>query len=154
MKRLCNVLIVLLIGVSMYGYGPSYDFVYDNLQYRYIQPIVSEDTSVAIVGVVNKDLLPANLVIPDSIYPTGGRYTIRRIERGAFSGCYGLTSVRLPTYSLEYLGDRAFYDCYRLKTIDFGQSVDTIGYIFHYCDSITELHFPASVRYIETDSTF
>ena len=58
-----------------------------------------------------------DLVIPNSV---------TSIERGAFGGCSGLTSVTIPN-SVTSIGDYAFYDCSGLTSVTIPNSVTSIG---------------------------
>ena len=53
--------------------------------------------------------------------------------------------------AVKYIGNSAFYQCYDLKEIDFGNSITKIdGYAFYSCDSLKEIVIPDSVTLIES----
>ncbi len=57
----------------------------------------------------------------------------------------GITDVKLPN-TLKILGDYAFYNCKSLENVDFGNSVESIGYeCFWNCSKIKKIVLPDSV---------
>jgi hypothetical protein len=61
------------------------------------------------------------------------------IGYGAFDGCSGLTSVTIPN-SVTTIGDRAFSSCSGLTSITIPNSVTTIGYgAFGVCSSLNTI---------------
>ena len=66
----------------------------------------------------------------------------------AFYGCYSLTSVETPN-SVTSIGEWAFYECYSLTSVTIGNSVTSIGdFAFYNCDSLTSIEIPNSVTSI------
>ena len=76
-----------------------------------------------------------------------------RLNKGAFSGCSGLTSVTLPD-SVTSIGYGAFRSCSGLTSITIPDSVTSIGeYAFGYCSGLTSVTIGNSVTSIG-DSAF
>ncbi|MCR4659709.1 MAG: leucine-rich repeat protein [Bacteroidales bacterium] len=67
-----------------------------------------------------------NLIIPSMIEHAGRRYVVDAIDRYAFKGCTGLTSVQLPN-TIQSIGECAFYGCSGLITVQIPESVTAIG---------------------------
>ena len=83
---------------------------------------------------------------------------IKKIEIGtganlgdyAFSTCYNLTSVTIPS-SVTSIGKNVFYFCYALKSITIPNSVTSIGNSFsYYCYNLTSVSIPSGVTSIGT----
>ena len=80
-----------------------------------------------------------NLVIPNSV---------TYIAQGAFSQCFGLTSVTIPN-SVTSIGSSAFYGCYGLTSVNIPNSVTWIGgSAFSSCSGLTSVTIPNSVTSI------
>ncbi|MDB4735940.1 leucine-rich repeat domain-containing protein, partial [Akkermansiaceae bacterium] len=74
---------------------------------------------------------------------------VTSIGGGAFSACFGLTSITIPD-SVTSIGDRAFGFCDSLTSITIGDGVNSIGgYAFSNCTSLTSITIPDSVTSIE-----
>ena len=66
----------------------------------------------------------------------------------AFSSCYSLTDVTIPS-SVTSIGNQAFYYCYSLADVTIPSSVTSIGSnTFSYCYSLTDVTIPSSVTSI------
>ena len=76
--------------------------------------------SAAIVGYTIKPV--GALIIPDTV----DGYAVKGIGNGAFSYCYGITSVTLPN-SLTHIGDAAFEWCISLTRVNLPAGVTNIG---------------------------
>lgn len=118
----------------------------------------------AIIKTENNELIQgcATTVIPSDV---------TRIGNGAFSGCYGLTSITIPQ-SVSTIGTNAFNGCIRLTSIEIPSSMNGIGegvftgcssmvsvtlpntitsigaYAFMECSSLTSIEIPSSVTFI------
>ena len=89
--------------------------------------------------------------------PIGGGYDYEfgwtdKIPNYAFSSCYGLTSIEIPS-SVTSIGEYAFNDCISLTSIKIPSSVTSIGYrAFYSCTSLTSLEIPSSVTSIRIET--
>ena len=89
-----------------------------------------------------------NIVIPESVEYNGATYNVTIIGDKAFYDCYGLKSVVIPN-SVTSIGNDAFYDCSGLTSIEIGNSVTSIGgAAFYNCRSLTSVVIPNSVTNI------
>ena len=78
--------------------------------------------------------------------------SVTTIGSSAFSYCYSLTSVTIPD-SVTSIGDWAFYECSSLTSVTIPDSVTTIrGYTFAGCSSLTSVTIPDSVTTIGMDA--
>lgn len=72
---------------------------------------------------------------------------VTRIEDGALAGT-GIKSLRIPK-SVEFLGERQFYGCKNLRTVEIQTEIKEIGEMtFAFCDSLEKVELPKSVRKI------
>ena len=70
------------------------------------------------------------------------------IGSGAFDGCTGLVSVKIPD-SVDEIGSRAFEGCANLATVDFGNGLKSIDVLaFSNCVSLTSIDIPDTVTHI------
>lgn len=70
---------------------------------------------------------------------------LEKIERRAFTGC-SVTALNFPN-SLISIGEDAFKDCDKLKSIKGGDNIQVWGdNIFQGCISLTEVTFPKSLK--------
>ena len=66
--------------------------------------------------------------------------SVTSIGNGAFSGCYGLTSITIPN-SVTSIGGSAFWGCTSLTSITIGNITNSIGnYAFSLCNSLTDVY--------------
>ena len=71
-----------------------------------------------------------------------------RIGNYAFSSCYSLASVSIPS-GVTSIGNSAFYYCYALVFVSIPSEVTSIGSsAFQYCYSITSVSIPSGVTSI------
>ena len=78
---------------------------------------------------------------------------VKTIADRAFSGCAGLTEVRLPE-GITKIGRSAFWKCSGLKRINLPDSLEEIGTnAFEECTGLTEITIPQGIRVIKS-STF
>ena len=74
--------------------------------------------------------------IPETIVFDGESYQVTSIGGEAFSGCKGLSVVKIPP-SVISIGKLAFYDCSSLKVINIPRSVNLIGEnAFRWCKNL------------------
>lgn len=83
-----------------------------------------------------------------SIPQEAGGYDVTEIGEKAFYGCGGLRSVDIPA-SVEVVGDDAFFGCGGLRSVDIPPSVTAVGEgTFGECGGLTAVTIPASVASI------
>ena len=89
-----------------------------------------------------------DIVIPASISVDGVDYSVTSIGERAFFWCSGLTSIEIPN-SVTSIGESAFADCSGLTNIEIPNSVTSIGYAaFSGCSGLTSIKIPNSVTSI------
>lgn len=83
-----------------------------------------------------------DVTIPETVTYDGTTYTVTYIENYAFANCYTLTNVSIPN-TVTSIGNYAFYGCSGLKSIIIPNSVVDIGdYAFRYCSGISYVTIP------------
>ena len=86
--------------------------------------------------------------IPSSVTKDGVKYTVNKVGEKAFYGCKNLTSVTIPG-SVKSIGDWAFSRCSSLTSINIPSSVTSIGKeAFNSCSSLRSITIPSSVTSI------
>jgi uncharacterized repeat protein (TIGR02543 family) len=77
---------------------------------------------------------------------------ITAIADDAFSYCYDITSISLPSTITE-IGEYAFYGCINLEQINLPEGLTIINRdAFAYCYSLTEIRLPSTVTTIRKDA--
>ncbi len=80
--------------------------------------------------------------------------SVTSIGDRAFYGCKGLTSINIPNF-VTSIGDRAFYKCSGLTSINIPNSVTSIGDgAFFGCKGLTSINIPDSVTSIGDGAFF
>ena len=107
--------------------APHDEFVmYYNLEYRY----------------------QGDIVIPSTVNFEGTEYSVVGIDKEAFRGCSGLTSITIPN-SVISIGDGAFWSCTGLTSITIPNGVTSIGMsTFQNCQGLTSITIPNGVTSI------
>ncbi|HHT04065.1 MAG TPA: leucine-rich repeat domain-containing protein, partial [Bacteroidales bacterium] len=89
-----------------------------------------------------------SISIPKSVTNNGVTYYINSIGNKAFWGCVNLSSINLPN-SIVSIGDNAFDYCISLKTINLPKSIISIGKdAFWGCISLVSISLPSSTKSI------
>ena len=92
--------------------------------------------------------IPAELVVPATVYIGENPYTVTSIGISAFSGCSSLTSVTIPS-SVTSIEISAFSGCSSLTSVTIPSSVTSIGIsAFEGCSSLTSVTIPEGVTSI------
>ncbi len=93
-----------------------YDFMVDGICYK----INNDGTTVTVTSeretYPRYNNLSGDIVIPEVVTHDGVTYSVTAIDRNAFEGCSGITSVAIPN-SLTTIGSYAFNGCNGLTTL-------------------------------------
>ena len=131
MKHLFTMLLALVAATAS-----AQDFEVDGIYYN----ILSEDERTVEVT-ESPDYYAGDIYIPGKVTYDGRTYQVIAIGDNAFSYCYALTSVEMP--SVTTIGYEAFYKCSALTSVEM-PSVTTIGVrAFSYCSFLTTVEMPA-----------
>ena len=104
------------------------------------------------VGLTDADEDIINIFLSEKIDYKGNSYTLTYIGDRAFNGCSSLTSVTIPS-SVTSIGEWAFGFCSALTSITIPNSVTSIGEAaFYGCSALTSVSIPNSVTSIEDDA--
>ena len=108
--------------------------------------LINNDTEYAVSDYTGSS---TEVIIPS----TYNGKTVTSIGYEAFSWCYSLTSIEIPS-SVTSIGECAFELCYSLTSVVIPSSVTSIGSsAFYNCSSLTSIEIPSSVTSIG-DSAF
>ena len=111
---------------------------------RYLKLSESE---VKLLSYVDKNTIPANLVIPSSI-TSGTTYAVAELAEKCFSDNQTITSLVIPS-SVKTIGDRAFYQCKNMQSLTLSEGLETIGdRSFTRCVALESLTIPSTVARI------
>ena len=94
------------------------------------------------------DEYTGDVVIPSSVTYSETTYSVNSIGDTAFWGCSGLTSVSIPN-SVTSIGENAFSGCKGLNSVTIPNSVSSIlPYAFAGCGGLTSVNIPNCVIFI------
>ena len=106
---------------------------------------ISETTAIVTSG---EKKYSGDIVIPESITYNNSKYSVTSIGDNAFADCNRLKSVTIPN-SVTSIGECAFARCSSLTSVTIPNSVTSIGVgAFFYCSSLTSVTIPNSVTSI------
>jgi uncharacterized repeat protein (TIGR02543 family) len=111
--------------------------------------VLKSDLTANIIGYSNIGV--KNLVIPQYVYLNDTAYEVSQISPYAFYMESTLLSISLPE-SIKSIETEAFYECMRLKVVDFGTNptLESIGYqAFAYCYELRSIIIPATVTQLD-----
>ena len=91
-------------------------------------------------------LYSGDIIIPEKVKGNDGvEYVVTLLGASCFSGCWGLTSITIPS-SVTSLGDYCFYYCSGLTSITIPSSVTSLGDdCFEGCSGLTSITIPPLV---------
>ena len=91
-----------------------------------------------------------DVVIPEEVDYNGASYSVTGIGQSAFSNCYSLTSVTIPS-SVKSIGGSAFSGCSGLTSVTIPSSVTGIGHnAFSNCSGLTSVTIGSGVKRIDS----
>ncbi len=145
-KSFVSILFTIVCMLCSFG-ANAYDFVVGGFFYNKIDDSRVEVTYQGETADRYEEYYGPEIV-PSSVTYDGSTYRVSRIGNSAFSGCYRLDSVELPSTIVE-IGENAFAGCSRMTTINIPSSVTTIGNgAFVSCSSMISINIPSSVTEI------
>ena len=123
----------------------DYDFTVDNIFYKIVEDgvyVTYGEYDIIPWAYRPSEIVPmpdnykGEVIIPASVTYDGVDYAVTGIGERAFYDCPNLTSVQIPN-SVTRIGNEAFYNCDKLQSIRIPDSVDTMGeYAFKACDNM------------------
>ena len=153
MKKRCNQILTFVLAFFMPMMSYAHDVEVDEIFYN-----LNSETKEATVtykgdSSENEDYT-RSFRIPSSIIYNGTRYSVTAIGDGAFRNCFRLRSVTLPN-TITSIGENAFAKCNGLTSFVVPGSVTSIGKkAFYLCTDITSISIPNSVQTIGSHAFF
>ena len=138
MKSVKIILTALCLQLSICA--SAYDFTVDGLFYNITS---EEDRTVEVTYLENSEYYnnyaKGDVIIPERFIYNGKTYKVTSIGERAFYYCYDLTSIEIPN-SVTSIGRYAFEGCRSLSNIEIPNSVTSIGWpAFEGCSNLTEI---------------
>ena len=135
-------------------YALKYDFIVDNIFYRY-NP---DKTSVAVTynrgNIINREFyelgasyFDEEIIIPEKVTYNDITYPVTKIDKYAFYRCVSTKAIHIPNTITE-IGDNAFSFCSGLTEITLPNSIVNLGAAFYSCNLLKEIEIPANVKWI------
>ena len=137
LRRISLAFLMTLVCVTV---SYAYDFEVDSIYYN----ITSEsDYEVEVTySSKYKELYSGDIVIPESVTYNGIAYSVTSIGERAFYECEDLKSIDLPE-GLTSIGKSAFYECESLTSIDLPDDLTSIGELaFGGCENLKSIDLP------------
>ena len=149
----------MLLALLLPALATAHDFEVDGIYYN----INGNEASVTFQETSSSQYneYSDSVVIPASVTYSGTTYSVTSIDRHAFSGCKGLTSIDIPNSvisigtgafsysgltsinipnSVTTIGEYAFKECRGLTSVSIGNSVTSISYFsFQGCGGLTSI---------------
>ena len=101
------------------------------------------DAATGTITYCNRDA-KGELVIPEEM----DGVSVTGIDRSAFAGCSGLTSISIPN-SVTSIDSDAFWSCTGLTSVNIPESITSIAYeMFYKCSNLTSITIPENVTNI------
>lgn len=128
----------------------AYDFKVGQLYYKITDAAKRE---VAVVSEIsdypyNNNKPTGAITIPATVANGGNTYSVTSIGERAFYQCSGLTSIDIPN-GVTSIGKEAFRDCSGLTSIKIPSGITKIEYgTFSGCKGLTSINIPSSVTSI------
>lgn len=134
------------------------DFKYNYERKTLTYTVISEDAKTVMTKVGDAysagNDVSGVLNIPSEVYDGETKYTVTEIGDYAFSGCHGLTSIKIPN-SVTSIGEFAFEECSMLPSIEIPTSVTSIGNCaFSGCANLSSIEIPTSLTSISKRAFF
>ena len=130
MKHLCVMLVALVATTAN-----AQDFVVDGIFYNILS---MDDKTVEVTN--NPNDYEGDITIPSEVTYDGNIYTVTAIGDYAFSVCYALTSVEMP--SVTAIGNNAFSACSALTSVKIPSATTIDDYAFNNCWDLTSIEMP------------
>ena len=102
----------------------------------------------------NPNKYSGSIIIPSTVTYNDKSYSVTSIGDRAFYECSDLTSIDIPN-SVTSIGSHAFFKCSKLTSIIIPTNVTSIGkWAFAYCSKLADITIPNSVTSIENNTFY
>ncbi|MBR4155730.1 MAG: leucine-rich repeat domain-containing protein, partial [Bacteroidales bacterium] len=116
MKKLLLFIAILISGMGLFAQniGDNRIIDYDGYSLKYV--VTSLEPAECEVVCSNYPTTPTAITIPSTVEIEGVEFVVTEIAENAFYQCYKLTSIEIPN-SIDSIQYRAFYKCNNLNSI-------------------------------------
>lgn len=147
MKQILK-LSLLLLALLLPATATAHDFEVDGIYYNIINDNEAAVTFKGTSWNQYSDEYTGDVVIPETVAYNGTTYPVTNIGERAFFRCNWLTSIDIPN-SVTTIANYAFYNCTGITSLNIGNSVTSIGSsAFSGCTGITSIDISNSVTTI------
>ena len=109
LRRALSAVVLLIVSTLSWAYSSKAGGIYYNIN--------DDGTSVTVTsGPSNTPGYSGDIVIPSTVVNGDKTYSVTSIENGAFTGCYSLTSIDIPS-SVTSIGENPFRHCSSLASV-------------------------------------
>lgn len=122
MKKLLTLFVVLAANISLFAEGIEVNGIWYNFDQ------INKTATVTYRGEFPNSIeeYTGYIAIPENVIYQEVTYTVTKIGEEAFSQCYGLTSVTIPS-SVKIIDNLAFYLCPNLSSVTMEEGIEIIG---------------------------
>ena len=142
-KQLLSVIAMMVFGITG---SYAYDFEVDGIYYN-ITDETNKEVEVTYEEYISSfsgasGSYSGDVVIPENVTYSGTTYCVSCIGDKAFYHCFSLASVEIPN-TVTKIDDEAFDQCQNMTDVTIGDGVTSIGeYSFSSCTCIASVQFP------------
>lgn len=141
-KKICFIatLVMLLCLMVCMGMSVSAAEAEEFVEGLYTYTVTNGEATIVDV----EDGIAGEVIIPENL----GNYTVTSIGESAFEREAKISSVVIPD-TVKTIDNYAFYGCFGIINIEFGNGLETIGTAaFKNCDGLINIRIPTSVKTI------
>ena len=147
MKKLLLIMASIIMPVITF----AYDAVVDGIYYNLVETAqVAEVTYYSTNSITNSSVFSGDIIIPEEIEYNGVKYNVTSIGEKAFYGCGLISTVEIAN-TVKTIGEQAFCHCKSLQSVNFPNSIMLIDNMaFFNCISLESIEIPGSVKSMGT----
>lgn len=103
----------------------------------------SEEKDYAVISNYQDDSVDANLELENEVSIYGKTYPVKEIKKGAFYNCDSIKTIMFGN-NLETINEKVFEECSNLEAIIFPENIKTMNSTFLNCNSLKIIYLKAN----------